>query len=637
MRDLTFESGFVVDFIGLSFYQLLGQNNLLGNYMKRRSFKQDKIARVYDSEILPLWTQKFGRLLLRAVRVPSKAMVLNVACKTGYPALELLQKMDPESRIIAIESSGPLLDIARSKAGDLSGRRVFFRTEHISEKLSFADDVYDVTFTNLGLDEFDISPEEVVKDFARVTQPGGQVLFTLPLRGSWDEFFDIYREVLIKQDRNDLIEKIEEYMESFPEPETAAGWMKKAGLRDVKVESEKFSLLFKSAREFFFAPIIEYGPLKTWKSLVGKGQQMQDIFWYIKEAIDAYFSSTAFSVSVIAGCIHGLKPTEEQLLNGDMGLEEEQHIDEDEDPTHSIDLGATLGEFAEEEGLKTLDGWEPHKAEGAEPLGDEGDFSGAFDEDDAEVLDPEDLQEISPEPEEEDTEIESAITDPHQKPSIRRDPSGSFGGEAAVATVDEKPLPKNDSFERQMVEPGDLGGIGDLGEEEEDDPFQLSPHAEDRRPSLEELEAAFDEVDGAYDKKKSKVDPFADIRPHTAELDESDLEELEDLEALEEHHEYNEADEGEGNLSEPIEPTSGVDLGVDDEDLPTMENYRRKPGKPASSAPKSSENADEAAEKRIEELISSGGLIDDDGADEEDIDQDDIPTKGPHPGPFNKK
>lgn len=597
--------------------------------MKRRSFKQDKIARVYDSEILPLWTQKFGRLLLRAVRVPSKAMVLNVACKTGYPALELLQKMDPDSRIIAIESSGPLLDIARSKAGDLSGRRVFFRTEHISEKLSFADDVYDVTFTNLGLDEFDISPEEVIKDFARVTQPGGQVLVTLPLRGSWNEFFDIYREVLIKQDRNDLLEKIEEYMESFPEPETAAGWMKKAGLRDVKVESEKFSLLFKSAREFFFAPIIEYGPLKTWKSLVGKGQQMQDIFWYIKEAIDAYFSSTAFSVSVIAGCIHGLKPTEEQLMNGDMGTEEEQHIDEDEDPTHSIDLGATLGEFPDEEGLKTLDGWEPRKAQGSGPLGDEGDFSGAFDEDDAEVLDPEDLQEISPEPEEEDTDIESAITDPHQKPSVRRDPSGSFGGEAAVATVDEKPLPKNDSFEQQIVETEDLGDLG-----EEDDAVQLSSHEEDRRPSLEELEAAFDEVDGAYDDKKSKVDPFADIRPHTAELDESDLEELEVLEELEEHPEYNEADEVEENLSEPVEPTPDVDLGVDDEDLPTMENYRRKP---AAVAPKTSDNADEAAEKRIEELISSGGLLDDDGPGDKDIDQDDIPTKGPHPGPFYKK
>ncbi len=225
--------------------------------MKRRSFKQDKIARVYDNEILPIWAKKFGRLLLRSIQVPPRAMVLNVACATGYPAMELLHKMDPDSRIIAIESSGPLLDIARSKAGDLSGKQIFFRTENISERLSFADDVYDVTFTNLGMEDFDVPPSEVIKDFARVTQPGGQVLVTMPMRGSWEEFFDIYREVLVKGDNNEVLNSLEEYIESFPDHETAVQWMHDAGLKDVQVDQEVFSLLFKSAREFFFFFFLE--------------------------------------------------------------------------------------------------------------------------------------------------------------------------------------------------------------------------------------------------------------------------------------------------------------------------------------------------------------------------------------------
>ena len=69
-------------------------------------------------------------------------------------------------------------------------------------------------------------------------------------------------------------------------------------------------MLFRSSREFFFAPVIEYGPLAKWKELAGSGQEMQDVFWYIKEAIDAYFQDRAFAVSVVAGCLIGRKSTD---------------------------------------------------------------------------------------------------------------------------------------------------------------------------------------------------------------------------------------------------------------------------------------------------------------------------------------
>ncbi len=277
--------------------------------MKRRSLKQDKLARVYDTEILPIWAERFGRLLLAEARVRTNAMVLNVACGTGYPALEVLEKMDG-GRIIAVDSSSALLDVARSKAEDLSGKRIFFRTEGNKDRLSFDDDVYDLTFTNLGLGDFNSPPREALAELARVTAPGGQVLVTLPLRGTWAEFLDIYREVLTKHDRHDTLQALGEYEDTLPEPEKAIEWLEATGLKDVDLVVEEFSLLFKSSREFFFAPVIEFGPLRDWKKLAGKGQEMQDIFWFIKESIDAYFGDRAFSVTVVAGCLCGRKPEE---------------------------------------------------------------------------------------------------------------------------------------------------------------------------------------------------------------------------------------------------------------------------------------------------------------------------------------
>lgn len=279
--------------------------------MKKRSHRLEKMARVYDDEILPVWSKRFGRMLLRDLRLPPKAMVLDFGCGTGYPALDILDKMDDQGRIIAIDPVGALLDVARKKTGKLSGRRIFFRSEAAKDKLAFADDVYDLVVSNLTLALVD-NPEAMVREFARVTAEGGQVVVTLPLCGTFVEFYDIYREVLTKSDRHDVLERLEAYIERTPDAEQVAGWFEKAGLTHLEVERDEFSLLFKSGREFFFAPVIEFGPLRDWKNIAGKGQEMQDIFWNIKEAIDAYFGSRAFGVTVVAGCFRAVKPEAEE-------------------------------------------------------------------------------------------------------------------------------------------------------------------------------------------------------------------------------------------------------------------------------------------------------------------------------------
>jgi ubiquinone/menaquinone biosynthesis C-methylase UbiE len=322
--------------------------------MKRRSLKQDKLARVYDTEILPIWAERFGRMLLAEARLPDRGLVLNVACGTGYPALELLARMD-SGRIIAIDSSSALLDVARDKAGDLSGKRIFFRTEGGKEKLSFDDDVYDLTFSNLGLGELSLPPAEAIAELARVTAPGGQVLVTLPLQGTWSEFLDIYREVLTKHDRHDTLERLAEYEATLPDPDVALQWMEAAGLQDVDLVVDEFSLLFKSSREFFFAPVIEFGPLRDWKRLAGKGQEMQDIFWFIKEAIDAYFGGRAFSVTVVAGCLRGRKPEEAgEEAGDDQGATPQETEDSAPDETEEAEE-AEESPAAEVSGLLSAD------------------------------------------------------------------------------------------------------------------------------------------------------------------------------------------------------------------------------------------------------------------------------------------
>jgi ubiquinone/menaquinone biosynthesis C-methylase UbiE len=234
--------------------------------------------------------------------------VLDISCGTGYPTIEILRRMSEGSRLIAIDASSAMLDVARRKVADLGplGKKgVFFRTESPVPKLSFADDVYDLVVCNLGLGEMP-NMEIALRDFARVTKTGGEVRCTLPLAGTFQEFHDLYREVLIKHDKHEALDRLDKHIARYPSIDQLERCIKVANL-DGDVEAEEFTLLFKSSREFFFAPVIEYGPLTEWKDIAGSGQEMQDVFWYIKEAIDAYFDGRPFQVTVKAGCVMGRK------------------------------------------------------------------------------------------------------------------------------------------------------------------------------------------------------------------------------------------------------------------------------------------------------------------------------------------
>jgi ubiquinone/menaquinone biosynthesis C-methylase UbiE len=274
----------------------------------KRTLKIEKLARIYDDEIAPVWGARFGKMLLRNLSVPEKGQVLDISCGTGYPTIEILRRMNEGSRLIAIDASSAMLDVARRKVADLGplGKKgVFFRTESALSKLSFADEVYDLVVCNLGLVEMP-SLEIAVRDFARVAKTGGEVRCTLPIAGSFQEFHDLYREVLIKHDRNEALQRLERHIARYPTVDHIEQCMKAASLGG-GLEYEEFTLLFKSSREFFFAPVIEYGPLAEWKEIAGEGQEMQDVFWYIKEAIDAYWGGRPFQVTVKAGCLIGKK------------------------------------------------------------------------------------------------------------------------------------------------------------------------------------------------------------------------------------------------------------------------------------------------------------------------------------------
>jgi hypothetical protein len=198
---------------------------------------------------------------------------------------------------------------------------------------------------------------------------------TLPLAGTFEQFHDLYREVLIKHDKHDALDRLDRHLAGYPTFEHAERCMAAANLKG-RLELEEFSLLFRSSRELFYAPVIEYGPLADWKAVAGGGQDMQDVFWYIKEAIDAYFAGRSFQLTVRAGCVIGRKPDRAALdrIAADRSALEADSITtpvplvgtydtEDDSPFDDIDTGLPWPPHAIADGSVRIDEAHDHLEE----------------------------------------------------------------------------------------------------------------------------------------------------------------------------------------------------------------------------------------------------------------------------------
>lgn len=267
----------------------------------------DRYARAYDQEIAPIWSARFAEPLLRGLALPPKVQALDVGCLSGDVIVELLARMDGAGRIIAIDPRAAMVDIARRKItalGALGDRSVFFRTESITT-LPFANDVYDLVVSNLGLYEHP-DPKHLVAELTRVARPGGNVRFSLPLAGTFRQLHDLYNEVLLRMGREDAATRLASYVDSYPSFERCREWCQTAGL-DATIERGSFTILFRSGREFFYSPFIEFGPLSAWRAIAGEGPQVPETFNALKGTIDTYFDRHPFEITVQTAVVVGKK------------------------------------------------------------------------------------------------------------------------------------------------------------------------------------------------------------------------------------------------------------------------------------------------------------------------------------------
>lgn len=163
---------------------------------------------------------------------------LDVCCGTGDLSLALERRVTGRGRVVGLDFSERMLQVARRKAADAGATITFTQGDALA--LPFADHEFDASTVAFGIRNVS-DLDGCLREMARVVRPGGRVVvleITMPERlrtfyGAWfDRLIPVMGKVLGKDGA--AYSYLPASVKRFPAPRPLAARMASAGLTDVR-------------------------------------------------------------------------------------------------------------------------------------------------------------------------------------------------------------------------------------------------------------------------------------------------------------------------------------------------------------------------------------------------------------------
>jgi SAM-dependent methyltransferase len=255
-------------------------------------------AAVFETFVVPGYLKPFGDLVVQMFLGVEGARVAHLGCRTGFPDSELARRVSGLS-LYGVDGSRSVLELARHKAQALRlGSLEYLIAEELPAPLPSAVFSHVIALhPSLGVDQ----RRALLAEMARLLYVGGQSLLALPLRGSFQEIGDIFREFALKTDDEDFGRAVEDAMAGRPTIESLSEELELVGLGDVDVEIRHTELKFDSGRALLEDPACRLLILPEIRaSLADKA--LERPLEYLRDAIDKYWSASRFELTLNVGC-----------------------------------------------------------------------------------------------------------------------------------------------------------------------------------------------------------------------------------------------------------------------------------------------------------------------------------------------
>jgi SAM-dependent methyltransferase len=223
----------------------------------------------------------FGLLLLEEVPLAGVARALDVGCGTGFPLIELAERLGPAAKVHGLD---PWKQGMRRAAAKLAVRGTPNVTLHegSASSMPFPDATFDLIVSNLGLNNFD-DRAAAVRECRRVARPGATLALTTNLQGHMRELYDVFAEVLA--DDAAASARLRAHIEHRATIDSVRELLTAGGFTVTRVVERESSMRFANGTALFNHYFIRLGFLAGWKEVVQDRER--EIFAELLRRLDA--------------------------------------------------------------------------------------------------------------------------------------------------------------------------------------------------------------------------------------------------------------------------------------------------------------------------------------------------------------
>jgi arsenite methyltransferase len=223
----------------------------------------DTVA-AYDE--LPLWCAMAGLFLLEHLPLPRGATVLDVGCGTGFPLLELAQRLGAGATVHGLDPWAQALNRVRFKAGVIGVANVTL-TRGDGVAMPFPDARFDLVVSNLGINNF-ADPDAVFAECGRVLKRGGRLALTSNVEGHMAELYALFERILAERGEGEAESALRRHVAHRGTVASIGERLRRAGFRVARAVQRDFPMRFADGSALLRHYFIRLGFLDGWRSVV---------------------------------------------------------------------------------------------------------------------------------------------------------------------------------------------------------------------------------------------------------------------------------------------------------------------------------------------------------------------------------
>jgi SAM-dependent methyltransferase len=255
----------------------------LTDYLDRTTdYADPAVASVIDE--VSLWSAAFGWMLLDRIPMRRGMTVLDLGCGCGFPLFELAHRLGPSCRVAGLDVWKQAVDRAGGKRA-AHGLRNVLLARGDGAKMPFADGVFDLIVSNVGVNNFE-DAETAVAECARVTKRDGRLALTTNPKGHWADLYEVYREVLRETGRETLIPKLHAQEDHRATPDQLRGLLERGGFSCERGDHDEVRFRFTDGGALLRHSLTRFGFLDGWRSILPKDDE-REVFAALEAKLDA--------------------------------------------------------------------------------------------------------------------------------------------------------------------------------------------------------------------------------------------------------------------------------------------------------------------------------------------------------------